>query len=186
MRSHGIAARRARRFGTRQEGIVQVTMAVDRRSWSLLRGRFSAPARKTNTQADRISDGMVVARTSNGNASQLISASFLRASSSRTRTTTERMCSRTLSDRKAVSSVSSRERSSAVISCILNLYFFNDPYETARAHKMSVRCNHRLRCRCSHYTRRTDPTHSGALRCVGVRQSGAVEKTFRRGLHLCR
>src|SRR4030095_5039216 len=33
------------------------------------------------------------------------------------------MCSRTLSDRKAASSASSRERSSLVISCILNSYF---------------------------------------------------------------
>src|SRR5262249_12578792 len=43
--------------------------------------------------------------------------------SSRTRITTERMCSRRPSDRKAVSSASSRERSSFVISCILNAHF---------------------------------------------------------------
>ena len=84
---------------------------------------MSAPARKTNTHADRISGGSVVARTSKGNGCQLIGASFLRASCSRRRATTERICSRTLSDRKAVSSVSSRKRSSFVISCILNLYF---------------------------------------------------------------
>ena len=65
-----------------------------------------------------------------------------------------------------------------LISCILNPYFLMTLMKQLALIKISVRCNHCLRCRCSHYTGRTDPTHSGALRCVGARQSGAVEKHF--------
>jgi hypothetical protein len=46
MRGYGMSARRRRRSRTRPEGIVRVTPTVDRRSWSLLRGRFSARAAK--------------------------------------------------------------------------------------------------------------------------------------------
>jgi hypothetical protein len=44
MRGHGMSARRRRRLRAHHEGIVRVTATVDRRSWSLLRGRFSARA----------------------------------------------------------------------------------------------------------------------------------------------
>jgi hypothetical protein len=46
MRSHDMSARRRCRWGRAKGGIVRVMAAVDRRSWSLLRGRFSARATK--------------------------------------------------------------------------------------------------------------------------------------------
>ena len=45
-RSHGMSARRGRRWGRAKRGIVWVMAIADRRSWSLLRGRFSARATK--------------------------------------------------------------------------------------------------------------------------------------------
>jgi len=42
MRSHGMSAHRPRRLGRAERRIVRVTAVVDRRSWSLLRSRFSA------------------------------------------------------------------------------------------------------------------------------------------------
>src|SRR5881394_3534636 len=120
----------------------------------------------------------------NGTGSQLMSASFLRDSALLTRTTTERMWSRTLPDCNAASSNSSRERSSVVMSCIIlhpNSSFFNSYllmhlYETARIYCIYVRRNLRLRGECPDYAGRTGPSHSGALRCGRVWQPGAMEK----------
>ena len=44
MRSHGMSQSHNFGLGTHHEGIVWVMAAIDRRSWSLLRGRFSARA----------------------------------------------------------------------------------------------------------------------------------------------